>query len=111
MSRAVAIIFGAKLCQQFLGGVRFRRNRQLDRRDWPSLRIHHHGGDGAPAGREFFVLDRHTTVRCGRPVPKERPVRRAKTSDPGERRELIRRATTCVRTKASIDFLRDVRNR
>jgi hypothetical protein len=46
-----------------------------------------------------------------RPVPAERPVRHAKTSDPRERRELIRRATTRVRTKASIDFLRDVRGR
>ena len=53
----------------------------------------------------------HASPQQHRPVPKERPVRRAKTSDPGERRELIRRATTCVRTKASIDFLRDVGNR
>jgi hypothetical protein len=38
-------------------------------------------------------------------------VRRAKISDPSERRDLIRHATTRVRTKASIDFLRDVRGR
>ncbi len=53
----------------------------------------------------------HTSPQQHRPIPTERPVRHAKTSDPGERRELIRRATTRVRTKASIDFLRDVRGR
>jgi hypothetical protein len=49
----------------------------------------------------------HTPPKRSRSVSERRPVRRAKASDPEERRELIRRAATRVRTKASIDFLRD----
>jgi hypothetical protein len=64
-----------------------------------------------PESKLVMAANPHTPPQQHRPVPTERPVRRAKTSDPGERRELIRRATTRVRTKASIDFLRDVRGR
>ena len=53
----------------------------------------------------------HTRPTHSRSVSERRPVRRAKASDPQERRELIRRAASRVRTKASIDFLRDVRGR
>ncbi len=53
----------------------------------------------------------HTRPQRSRSVSEGRPVRRAMASDPEERRELIRRAASRVRTKASIDFLRDVRGR
>ena len=53
----------------------------------------------------------HIRPQRSRSVSEQRPVRRAKASDPEERRELIRRAASRVRTKACIDFLRDIRGR
>jgi hypothetical protein len=62
-------------------------------------------------GKLIMAANPHTPPKRNRSVSERRPVRRAKASDPEERRELIRRATSRVRTKASIDFLRDVRGR
>lgn len=59
----------------------------------------------------MMAANPHAPPKRSRSVSERRPVRRAKASDPEERRELIRRAATRVRTKASIDFLRDVRGR
>jgi hypothetical protein len=59
----------------------------------------------------FMAANPHTRPKRSRSVSERRPVRWAKASDPEERRELIRRAASRVRTKASIDFLRDVRGR
>ena len=64
-----------------------------------------------PFDRKLIVAaNSHTRPKRSRSVSERRPVRRAKASDPEERRELIRRAASRVRTKASIDFLREHRD-